>query len=171
MPTPVLAGKVPFSMLFGTAPDYLSLRVFGCLVFPYIRPYAKHKLQLRSSPCTFLGYDTQFKGYKCLDSTGRIFVVRHIVFNEIMFPFASSVMAPSAPPTASAIQLFPPIVCLSTAPTLVLRQPSSTAPALPFSSVTVLLHTGQISTVFPPIVSNESSVFSFPAESVSSLPV
>ena len=45
----------PYSKLFHKNPDYTFLRVLGCLCFPYIRPYNKHKLQPRSKPCVFIG--------------------------------------------------------------------------------------------------------------------
>jgi hypothetical protein len=38
----------------------------------------------------FIGYSSLHKGYRCLDiSTGRIYISRDIVFDEIVFPFAS----------------------------------------------------------------------------------
>lgn len=40
-----------------------------------------------SSPCTFLGYSVKHKGYKCLSSTGRTFISRHVIFDETCFPF------------------------------------------------------------------------------------
>lgn len=76
--------------LFGLKPDYQSLRTVGCLCFPYLRPYNSHKLDFSSSPCTFLGYATKHKGYKCLDSKGKIVISRHVVFNERVFPFIST---------------------------------------------------------------------------------
>ena len=43
----------------------------------------------RSKPCVFLGYSAQHKGIKCLDlSTGRVYISRDVVFDEIKFPFA-----------------------------------------------------------------------------------
>ncbi|KAG8496312.1 hypothetical protein CXB51_009046 [Gossypium anomalum] len=58
--------------------------------YPYLRPFNNHKLQFRSKPCVFLGYSPVHKGYKCLDDTGRMFLSRHVVFDETCFPFAGS---------------------------------------------------------------------------------
>lgn len=68
-------------------PNYKNMKVFGCLCLPYLRPYNKHKLQFRSSPCTFLGYANGFKGHKCLDKNGKVIISRHVIFNEYEFPF------------------------------------------------------------------------------------
>lgn len=78
----------PFFRLFGKTPDYMFLRVLGCLCFPYIRPYNDHKLQSRSLPCVFLGYSLCQKGYKCLHlDSNKIFISRHVLFDENHFPF------------------------------------------------------------------------------------
>ena len=45
-----------FEKLFNKALDPFKLRVFGCLCFPWLRPYSSHKLNPKSSPCVFLGY-------------------------------------------------------------------------------------------------------------------
>lgn len=89
LPTPLLNHKSPYESLFGTIPDYSSLKTFGCTCFPHLRPYNSNKLEYRSAPCTFLGYSPHHKGYKCLSDTGRIYTSRHVVFNEFSFPFAS----------------------------------------------------------------------------------
>ena len=49
MPTVVLNGCTPFDRLFKSSPDYNFLRIFGCLCFPLLRPYNRHKLDFRSS--------------------------------------------------------------------------------------------------------------------------
>lgn len=74
-------------VLFGIKPNYHGLKVFRCLCFPYLRSYNAHKLYFKSSPCTFLGYAADKKGYKCIDSNGKIFISRHVVFNEQIFSF------------------------------------------------------------------------------------
>ncbi|KAJ4818128.1 hypothetical protein LUZ62_030694 [Rhynchospora pubera] len=82
---------IPFQQLFNTKPDYTFLRVLGCLCFPYLRPYNDHKLQHRSLPCVFIGYAYHQKGYKCLHiPTNKIYISRHVIFDEIAFPFSSS---------------------------------------------------------------------------------
>ncbi|KAK9144280.1 hypothetical protein Sjap_004183 [Stephania japonica] len=87
LPTVVLKGLSPYEKLYQKVPDYGILRVFGCACFPYLRPYNKHKYQFRSEKCVFLGYSSIHKGYKCLNSAGRIFITRHVLFNEDEFSY------------------------------------------------------------------------------------
>lgn len=61
--------------------------MFGRLCYPYLRPYNSYKLQSRSSHCTFLGYTLKHKHYKCLSSSGKIYIFRHVTFDESRFPF------------------------------------------------------------------------------------
>lgn len=101
LPTPVLDFKSPYSLLYGKSHMYNLLKTFGCLCFPYLRPYNDHKLQFRSKECVFLGYSSYHKGYLCLDhSSGRLFVSRHVIFNEYAFPFRSCVSQPSLKQTS-----------------------------------------------------------------------
>lgn len=77
-------------MLHGIAPNDKFLRVFGCLCFPYIHPYTSHKLEFCSHPGIFLGYSSNYHGYRCLDPvTGNISVAQTVVFDELSFPFSS----------------------------------------------------------------------------------
>jgi hypothetical protein len=90
MPTPILSLQSPFAKLFGRPPNYTKLRVFGCLCYPWLKPYTKHKLEPRSRPCVFLGYSPTQSVYKCLDpTTHRIFISRHVNFVENIFPYSS----------------------------------------------------------------------------------
>ncbi|PKU82870.1 Retrovirus-related Pol polyprotein from transposon TNT 1-94 [Dendrobium catenatum] len=64
------------------------LRTFGCLCFPWLRPYTSTKLDPRSQECVFLGYSTSHKGYKCYNlTTHKIHISRHVVFHEQTFPY------------------------------------------------------------------------------------
>lgn len=51
-----------------------------------MRSYNKHKVDPRSIPCLFLGYSLIHKGYKCLCNTGRLYISRHVLFDESKFP-------------------------------------------------------------------------------------
>lgn len=44
----------------------------------------------QSIACTFIGYGNRYKGYKYLAPNGRIYIARHVLFDETKFPFATS---------------------------------------------------------------------------------
>ncbi|RVW92225.1 Retrovirus-related Pol polyprotein from transposon RE1 [Vitis vinifera] len=91
LPTPTLNHLSPYFKLFGTFPNYSKLRSFGCLCYPWLRPYTSHKLESRSSPCVFVGYSPTQSVYLCLDtSTARLYTSRHVRFVESIFPFVTS---------------------------------------------------------------------------------
>lgn len=101
---------VSFWIFFSTKPDYSNMKVFRCLFYPWLRPYAINKLEPRSSPCTFLGYS---KLYRCLNFHSQKFdISRHVLFDELVFPFAgpmSSITSSTAPISTpnSTFSLFP----------------------------------------------------------------
>jgi hypothetical protein len=89
LPSKVLNFETPTERLLHVTPNYDALRVFGCACWPNLHPYNKHKLAFRFKQCVFLGYSPLHKGVKCSDvSTGRIYISRHVVFDEQVFPFA-----------------------------------------------------------------------------------
>jgi hypothetical protein len=91
LPTTVIQAACPHLALFGSAPSYEHLRVFGCTCYPNTIATTPHKLSPRSIRCVFLGYSADHKGYRCLDlSTNRLIVSRHLVFDENSFPLAAS---------------------------------------------------------------------------------
>jgi hypothetical protein len=57
-------------------------------------PISPHKLPTNwppGPPTVFVGYSTNHKDYRCLDlSTYNIVLSRHVVFDEVVFPFAAS---------------------------------------------------------------------------------
>lgn len=73
------------------APDYTILGAFGCTCYAYLRHYADGKLSFKTIPYVFIGYGRNHKSYKCLDSiTNRIYMSRHVVFDEMIFPLAAT---------------------------------------------------------------------------------
>lgn len=61
--------------------------MFGCAYFPNLRAYNSHKFSYHTTKCVFLGMSSHHKGFLCLSSTGRLYISRHVVFNEADFPF------------------------------------------------------------------------------------
>ncbi|CAL2228235.1 unnamed protein product [Prunus armeniaca] len=90
MCTKVLNWDSPYSKLFGVSPQLQALKVFDCACYPYLRPYQPHKLHFISSQCVFVGYTLDYKGYLCFHiSTSRLYIFRHVIFDENVFPFAT----------------------------------------------------------------------------------
>lgn len=92
LPTSTLAdNKSPFAQLNGKQPDYTALRIFGCACYPTLRDYISTKFDPRSLTCVFLGYSEKYRGYRSLyPPTGRVYISRHVIFDENMFPFQTS---------------------------------------------------------------------------------
>jgi hypothetical protein len=103
MPTPRCHNKCPHEILFCSKPNYLNLRVFGSLCYPWLRPYSKHKLSNRSMPCVFLGPSNQHHAYQCYHiPTKKLYLSRHVVFHESIFPFTSTVCDSTNPSPPSS---------------------------------------------------------------------
>jgi histone deacetylase 1/2 len=100
MPSSVLQNRSPFECLFGRLPDYTKMRIFGCQCYPWLKPYTTSKLHSKSMPCLFLSYSTTQSAYKCMDlNSSRIYLSRHVVFDESHFPFLT--FAPVTMPSLS----------------------------------------------------------------------
>ena len=113
MLTLVLNYKTPFESLFKSTSYYSFLRTFGCLYFPFPRPYNTYKLDFLSSPCVFLGYSTSHLYYRCLDlSSHRIYNARHVQLHEHTFPLATSKHIHSLP-TLKTSTFLPQLTSLS----------------------------------------------------------
>ncbi|TXG73616.1 hypothetical protein EZV62_002195 [Acer yangbiense] len=120
LPTILLHSKSPYEVLYLKKPNYSFLKTFGCACFPYLRDTNKHKLDFHTSICLFLGYSLLHHGYKCLSSSGRIFISRNVLFHELEFPYHSLFSKPVSPVTSSP---FLPLSVFQSLPNL---SPSST---------------------------------------------
>lgn len=86
----LLQNKTPFEILFGQAPDFDELKVFGCLAFAHNQKAKGNKFAPRSRKCVFIGYPHGKKGWKLYDlQTWDIFVSRDVKFHENEFPYAT----------------------------------------------------------------------------------
>ncbi|PNX86333.1 hypothetical protein L195_g042411, partial [Trifolium pratense] len=89
IPSSITSGLSPFEKLYGSTPDYSSLKVFGSTCFVLRPQVERNKLSPRSTICVFLGYGAGQKGYRCYDpSSKKLYVSRHVVFLEHI-PFFS----------------------------------------------------------------------------------
>jgi len=175
MPTSVLRNKSPFETLFHQPPDYGFLRTFGCLCFPFLRPYNAHKLDYRSTPCVFLGYSSCHLGYRCLDlSSDRIYISRHVRFHENSFPFIESTRVPA---TTNSNPQPAPISCLPALTSFPSSNPpqtsilsSHTSVPLPPSATMSLDHFAGSDSAAADITATESPPSTMPPTSPSQVP-
>lgn len=90
LPAKTLNFSTPYFCLYQKPPSYDHLRVFGCLCYPSTATSMPHKLSPRSTPCIFLGYPSNHKGYRCIGLTSRrVIISRHVIFDESAFPFST----------------------------------------------------------------------------------
>ena len=114
MPTPTLHLSSPFDKLFESPPNYTKLRVFGCLCYPWLRPYSQHKLDSPSTLCVFLGYSSTQSAYICLDmSTFKTYISRHVKFLENTFPFTTHQSYLARPTPELISNWLPPVQTLT----------------------------------------------------------
>jgi hypothetical protein len=76
-------GKTPYELVNGVTPAVHHLRTFGCVA--HVKHAASHlkKLDDRSRPMIFVGYEPGSKAYRAYDpGTGQVQVSRDFVFNE-----------------------------------------------------------------------------------------
>ncbi|GJW82450.1 ribonuclease H-like domain-containing protein [Tanacetum coccineum] len=106
LPSTAINNEIPFTKLYNQTPTYEDLRVFGCLCYPHVD--ASHKLEPRSTPCIFLGYPANHRGYRCLDlASNKIIISRHltpITPQPDTPPSHSSTPIPTSAPTQSHAQ-------------------------------------------------------------------
>lgn len=77
-------GEIPEELFRGERIKIENLRTFGCRVM-VLNDTKSHKFEDRSREMTFVGYDTQKKGYRCFDHVARkIIVSRDVKFHESM---------------------------------------------------------------------------------------
>lgn len=87
LPTKVVDYSSPFEHPFHIPPDFTYFRAFGCHCFPYLLPYSTDKLSYCSTPCIFIGYCSNHKGFQYFDpSSRRVYISRYVIFEKGNFP-------------------------------------------------------------------------------------
>ena len=81
LPSTNLNNDSPYFRLFGHAPNYSNLHIFGCVCFVHLPPHERNKLTAQSIKCAFLGYVGTQKGFICYDSLAcRNCVSQNVIF-------------------------------------------------------------------------------------------
>jgi hypothetical protein len=76
-------GKTPYELWTGTTPAVSHLRVFGCVAHVKITKPNIKKLEDRSKPMIFVGYEAGSAAYRCYDPcTKRVHISRNVIFDE-----------------------------------------------------------------------------------------
>jgi hypothetical protein len=82
-PTKSVDGKTPFEVWYGYKPDVSYLRVFGCIAHVKVTKPHLSKLEDRSTPMVFLGYEPGSVAYRVFDpARNRMHITRDVVFDE-----------------------------------------------------------------------------------------
>ena len=81
LPSLTLNDDSPYFRLFGHAPNYSNLHIFGCICFVHLPTHERNKLTAESVKCAFLGYARTQKGNLCYDPHAyRTRVSRNVIF-------------------------------------------------------------------------------------------
>lgn len=84
-----MTDKSPYGCVYGKTPDYSLFKIFGCLCHASVHDH--DKFEPRTIRLVFVGYPPDHKGYKLLNLENKqIFISRHVVFQETVFPFHSN---------------------------------------------------------------------------------
>lgn len=88
LPTRILEGKSPWTVLFQQPSPIPHLKVFGCLCYVSTESHMRDKFDPKALPGIFLGYPNGKKGYKVMFLfTKEIIFSRNVTFKETIFPF------------------------------------------------------------------------------------
>ncbi|KAJ0908501.1 putative RNA-directed DNA polymerase [Helianthus annuus] len=137
LPTATLNNDSPYFRLFRIHPNYEKLHGFGCLSYPWLRPYSKHKLESRSKPCIFIGYSSSQSAFHLLDPlTNRIYTSRHVHFLDHIFLYES--LSQTSTPSTPSPDTWLPLTTLSI-PLSTSYSPTSQSPS-PLPQLSMPLH-------------------------------
>ena len=161
LPTQTLHMTTPYNVLFKTSPNYTKLKTFGCLCFPWLKPYTHNKLEQKSEPCVFLGYSLTQSAYICYNfKTNKIHHSRHVQFLENEFSYSYVFNSTTSPTTSPSNinQSFNPLtnhIPLSTSRSNSSPNSTSTLPITPIAP-TNQRHITNTPTIISPQNSNST---------------
>jgi hypothetical protein len=85
----------PYEIIEKRKPDYAPLRVFGCRAFAHVGKDKRKSLDSHTTPCVFLGYPEDYRGWKLWDPRAkRVIISRDVIWNEEEMPGNSTAPVP-----------------------------------------------------------------------------
>ncbi|MCP4486859.1 MAG: transposase family protein, partial [Gammaproteobacteria bacterium] len=79
-------GISPYKKWYGHDPDLTNVKVWGCLGYAHVAPHFRGKLDAKTEPVRFLGFDIGTKAYRVLLlNTNNVVLRRDVVFIEDRF--------------------------------------------------------------------------------------
>lgn len=86
-PSSAVNGKTPHEAFYGHKPSGAHLCVFGCRAYAHIQKDKRRSFEPKARECIFLGYPSDYKGWKCWDpTTNDVFISRDVRFVETEMP-------------------------------------------------------------------------------------
>lgn len=83
IPQRILNFKSPYEKLYHVQPNVSHLRVFGSVCYVFVPDCLRSKLEKKVVRCIFTGYDSERKGWRCVEpNTRKCHVSRNVVFDE-----------------------------------------------------------------------------------------
>jgi hypothetical protein len=83
-----VTGHTPYELFYGKKPSVDRLCPFGCLVYVHLQKDQHGALLPHAAQCIFIGYPTDYKGWRFWDPKTRKEVISDsAVFRESVFPF------------------------------------------------------------------------------------
>lgn len=86
-PPSAVNGKTPHEAFYGRKPSGAHLCIFGCRAYAHIQKDKCRSFEPKARKCVFLGYPSDYKGWKCWDpATNNVFVSHDVRFVETEMP-------------------------------------------------------------------------------------
>ena len=86
--------KTPYEMLHRKIPNVKYLQPFGCLAFILLPQIQREKLNAKSVPCVFIGYEDIRKAYRLMRLNKGIYIeIRNVIFKNTVFSSALHLVA------------------------------------------------------------------------------
>ena len=90
LPSPKIASKTPFEIVYKSKPSVKHIRVFGCRTYVLTPKEKRCKWDAKARVCVFMGYEEVSKAYRVYDiEAGQVVISRDVTFDESTFGFST----------------------------------------------------------------------------------